>query len=203
MKIKLLKVSDDRLFERLKHGDESVAQELYNRHADAFFHWARKTYRQFPEEEIRDMYQEAFLTFYYQVKDGKLSEIRHSVKSYLFSIGKNFIRNELRKKAKFVDSEDDRYMEQESRSAELDLSMMANYQQKHQAEVVKKLLIQIGDPCKTVLELAFFRRFSPEAIASHMGYTTEASARVRKVRCLKQMGDLLEKTGVAYDQIFE
>ena len=202
MRIKISKTKENRLIEQLKQGDEDAAKALYNQYADIFFRWVRKFYSKYPEAEIADIYQEAFLTFYYQIRDGKLKEIRHSLQTYLFAIGKNFIRNELRKRAKFIETEDEASV-QEIKALGMDLSVMTNYQKAHQAEVVGQLLIQIGDPCKTVLELAFFRSFAPEAIAAHMGYKTEATARVRKVRCLNQLGELLEKMGIAYDQIFE
>lgn len=203
MRILRFKSDDNRLIEQVRGGDETAAQRLYHQYEQAFFQWVRKTYPRFPEAEIADIYQESFITFYYQLKDGKVKEIQHSIKTYLFAIGKNVLRNALRKQAKFVDNKEDKDPTPEMTSLDMDDSLMETYQKEHQASIVRQLLDKIGDPCKTVMELAFFRRFSPEAIAAHMGYATEATARVRKVRCLNQLGKLLDTMGIHYEHLFE
>lgn len=70
-----------------------------------------------------------------------------------------------------------------------------------QQNIVQQLLEQIGDPYRTVLQLAFFRNYPPESIARAMGYASEATARVRKTRCLKQLGDMLDAMQINYAAI--
>ena len=204
MKIASSNSEENTLINLIRSGDETAANKLYNLHVNAFFYWARKTYPQFPHEELADIYQESFITFFYQIREGTLTKITSSVKTYLFAIGKNRMRNELRKRSKFVEPPQDPWEEGKDVINDLgmDLSIMERYQHQHQASVVKQILAQIGEPCKTVLELAFFHRYTPEAIAAHMNYTSEASARVRKVKCLRQLGNLLDKMGIEYEQLF-
>jgi len=198
----ILKSGDKRLFERIQNGDESATQQLYQAYTMPFRNWVRKTYPGFPEEEIKDIYQESFLTMYFQIRDGSIQEIRHSLKTYLFAIGKNKLRNSMRKMAKFQTMEEE--AEQKAfQNLSIDFSLKEIYQKTYEAAVVDQLLKQIGEPCKTVIELAFFHQYPPESIARHMAYKNEATARVRKVRCLQQLGKMLDEKGIKYSQIFE
>lgn len=202
MQVFSLRSRDNQLIIKLREGDESALQKLYHQHAAAFINWARKYYRSAPEEDIIDCYQEAFTTFYFQVKDGKVQEITASIKAYLFGVGKNLLRDRL-KRSNRLTSFDGAISDQNSVGIlGIDDWASRRDREEQQKEIVRELLKKIGDPCQTVLQLAFFQNYPPESIAAAMGYTSEATARVRKTRCLKQLGDLLDQMQVDYETLF-
>lgn len=194
------KRSEEQLLTKLKNGDQAIAKDVYQEHAQPFIRWVSSRYPGFPEAEIIDIYQEAFTTFYFQVRDGKLGELKAQIQTYLFAIGKNLLHNAMRKRSKWEPLPDGGNPDPQALG--LDLSMMENYQKNHQADVVRRLLDTIGDPCKTVLELSFFRRYAPEALADAMNYKNEATARVRKTRCLKRLSELAKKLNIGKEKLF-
>lgn len=193
--------NDQSILARIRQGDESASQQLYNRYANVFINWAKKTYSGLDTETAVDVWQEAFLAFYVQVRDGKIQKIKTSIKALLFAIGRNKIRDNFKKQGRIVPLEGSS-PQKELTSIEADQELTDNDQRENNKALVDRLLKVIGEPCKTVLELAFFRNYAPESIARAMGYTNEATARVRKTRCLKQLGDLLLEMNIQNDQFF-
>jgi len=172
--------------DEIRHADDSTLQELYNKFRKEFSMWAIKHYK-VDEEAAGDIYQQTFIAFYYNVKDGKISELSSSIKTYLFSIGKNILRDHFKKSARFVDPQ-----EYTLESMDVDNTIMDNYERTEMTETISRLLHQIGEPCKTVLELYYFQNYSMESIAHELNYKTEQIAAKRKFICLQQIRSLME-----------
>jgi hypothetical protein len=56
---------------------------------------------------------------------------------------------------------------------------------------VKKLLVEIGEPCKTLLTLIFIHNYSNDAVVEEMNYSDERVVRKRKSLCLKRMREIV------------
>ena len=173
--------------EDIRHADDRTLQELYNQYRKEFSMWAIKHYK-IDEETAGDIYQQTFIAFYYNVRDGKLTELSSSIKTYLFSIGKNLLRDHFKKTARFVEPSD-----YNLEGSEVDNSIMDNYERTEMTEAVSVLLHQIGEPCKTVLELYYFHNYSMESIATELNYKTEQIAAKRKFICLQQIRSMMEE----------
>lgn len=200
MRFTLRPESDRSILSKIREGDESASQKLYNRYADIFINWAKKAHSGLDADTAIDIWQEVFLAFYEQVRDGKIKDIKVSIKALLFAIGRNKIRDRFKKKGRIVSLEDNSQALKEMTHSEEAPEVMRNYKQENNRALVDQLLRLIGEPCKTVLELAYFKCYPPESIAQTMGYTNEATARVRKTRCLKQLGDLLIERDIQRDR---
>jgi RNA polymerase sigma-70 factor (ECF subfamily) len=173
------------LIDDIRQGDERLIRRLYQKYRAPFIKWAASSY-DIPEPEAGNFYQEAFVAFYYNVVDGKLTHLSSSLKTYLFAIGKNLFRSHYKNKRLLTQP-----LEEEITPYEVDLSIMEQQEHNHQRALVKKLLEQIGEPCKTVLELYYFHRFSMESIAQRMEYKNEGVAKKRKSVCLQQLRKML------------
>ena len=53
-------------------------------------------------------------------------------------------------------------------------------QQNDRQQLTHQILEEIGDPCKSILLMYYFRNFSMESIASRMGYKNEGIAKKKK-----------------------
>ncbi|MDH3244560.1 MAG: sigma-70 family RNA polymerase sigma factor, partial [Saprospiraceae bacterium] len=133
-----------------------------------------------------EIYQEAFTALYYNVREGKLVRLTSSLKTYLFAIGKNILRDHFKREKRFRHGSDEWQV-----AEQLDHSIMEKYEQSDMKELVDIALKKIGEPCKTVLKLFYFRHFSMDAIAKELNYKTEQIAAKRKHICLKQMRTLV------------
>ena len=173
------------VLEKIRQGDRKFLQELYDQHREAFVVWASKHY-QCGEETSAEVYQQSFINLYYNVRDQKLTDLKSSIKTYLFAIGKNLLRDQFK-----ITQRRQEILEVAVDTDEVDHSIFHRYEQANMKEVVRQLLSKIGEPCKTVLDLFYFRGYAMDAIADHMQYKSHQIAAKRKFICLRQMRSLL------------
>jgi RNA polymerase sigma factor (sigma-70 family) len=173
----------------IKKGDSKTLKKLYDENRKPFIGWANQFY-QSDEEDAIEVFQKAFTIFYFNVKDEKLAELTSSVKTYLYAIGKNLFREKFRDKhSKHVDIDDVAYSA--AINEKVDSNILDEYQNEHQRELVKKLLNEIGEPCKTLLTLIFIHNYSNDAVVEEMNYSDERVVRKRKSLCLKRMREIV------------
>ena len=170
----------------IKRADRKILQELYNQYRKEFAQWAARHY-QVDDEVAGEIYQQTFIAFYYNIKEGKLMQLNSSIKTYLFAIGKNLMREHFKTGKKFVEP-----LEVNIAPDEFDEGIMAKYEHTEREEAIKALLQKIGEPCKTVIELYYFKQYAMDAIASRLNYKTEQIAAKRKFICLKQLKSMLK-----------
>jgi RNA polymerase sigma-70 factor (ECF subfamily) len=185
MTIETSQDTSSELLEKIKLGDRQFLRQLYELYRSEFGLWIIKNY-QCDEDMVADVYQQAFTSLYYNVKDGKLTELRSSLKTYLFAIGKNLLRDHFK-----IHSRRQEIMEVAVDTENIDYGIIERYEQSNMKETVRNLLHAIGEPCKTVLELFYLKGFAMDAIAYEMNYKTDQIAAKRKFICLKQMKVLL------------
>jgi DNA-directed RNA polymerase specialized sigma24 family protein len=107
----------------------------------------------------------------------------------LFSIGKNLFREKFRNKHNRLVNLDD-VSNTNALKVDVDTDVLNEYEDVHQKEMVRYLLDQIGDPCKTLLNLMFIKGYSADAVVREMGYSDERVVRKRKSLCLKKLREM-------------
>lgn len=173
------------IIEKINAGDREILKKLYDQHRGSFGFWAKKYY-EISDDEIGEIYQKAFIALYYNVREGKLTELSSSLKTYLFSIGKNLLREQMKDRFRGMND-----INEEVLAENIEVRITDKYENEHNKVLVRSLLEKIGEPCKTVLESFYFRQFSTEAIANKMEYKTREIAAKRKFICLQQLRALL------------
>jgi RNA polymerase sigma-70 factor (ECF subfamily) len=169
----------------IKSGNRVFLKHLYEKHRSEFVTWLKKTYG-VDLDLATEIYQRAFTALYYNVREGKLVVLTSSIKTYLFAIGRNQLRDRYKSEKKYQESIDGFEEVLES-----DDSIMNKYEQNELKEKITALLERIGEPCNTVLQLYYFQHFAMDAIAQRMNYKTEQIAAKRKFLCLKQIRDII------------
>ena len=154
-------------------------RELYHQYREEFGVWISKNFK-CDEELIADVYQQAFTTMYYNIKEGRLTELRSSLKTYLFAIGKNLLRDHFK-----IHSRRQEILEVAVETNNIDNSIIERYENAGMKETVKQLLTEIGEPCRTVLDLFYLKGYALDAIAGEMNYKTDQIAAKRKFICPK------------------
>ncbi|WP_185154017.1 RNA polymerase sigma factor [Fulvivirga sp. M361] len=170
-------------FERLKKGDESALISIYETYRGEFFQWCMSGFSA-DEDEAADIFQESVVALYYNVRNGRLTELSSTLKTYLFAIGKNIALKKLKKDAKMIVN--DELLEINSGLVTEDL-----FEKTEQQKVIAELLNEMGDPCKSILTLFYFDRFAMDAIASRLGYKNEHVVKSQKLRCFKHLKKLV------------
>ncbi len=167
------------LLEKIKAGDEATLKSLYEHHRNRFIGWFFKNYS-IDKENAIELYQRAFTILFLNFKEEKITTLDSSIETYLFGIGKNLIRANLRiRKSSSLENIPESIMAIHDFKEKQELT--------HRQEVVRSILKRIKEPCKTILELYYFRNFSMESIARDMGYKSDSVAKKKKCQCLQKI----------------
>lgn len=177
---------DQQLLEKIKKGDDKGMLELYRLYRDSFIHWAQQNYK-IDEEGAADVFQDAMVSLHNNIVKGKLFELSSSLKTYLYAIGKNIIRKKFNKMS--VPSEQEEDIIADTLTTEIIDSIVLNERQ----QLVSSLLNNIGDPCRTILRLFYFKGFSMESIAQRMEYKNENVAKTQKLRCISTLKKMVRE----------
>ena len=142
-------------------------------------------------DDATEIYQNSFTIFYFNVRNGKIKELNSSLKTYLFAIGKNLVKEKFRsdiKYSKFDFGAEELLLEN---SSFIVGNILDEYLKSDQIKMVRNLLNKIGDPCKKLLTLIFINNYSYDSVVKEMNYSDERVARKRKSVCLQKMRDLV------------
>lgn len=171
---------DQQLLEKIKDGDDKGILELYRLYRNSFIQWAQQNYK-IDEESATDAFQDAMVSLHNNVVKGKLFELTSSLKTYLYAIGKNIIRKKFSKMNVSSEQGDDEIAD--TLTIEITDSIALNERQ----QLVSSLLNSIGEPCRTILRLFYFKGFSMDSIAQRMEYKNENVAKTQKLRCISTL----------------
>lgn len=175
---KIVNLETSAIIEAIKAGSEKILFQLYESYRDEFVSWAIRNH-QISIEEAKDIFQEAIVGLYKNVKGGKADSLESSIKTYLFGIGKNIILNLLKRKG-IETKVYEQFTESQSESHDY-------YDREHLVSLVSRIYRALGSPCKEVLELYYERGFDMESVAMRLGYKNADVAKKKKYECLKSL----------------
>jgi RNA polymerase sigma factor (sigma-70 family) len=173
----------DLLFQSLKAGNMKPFQSYYNQYKQDFIHFGRKFSSD--EELILDAYHDAFIALYENVISKKIVEMRSSLKTYVFSIGKYTIYNKVRESRKSQVSDT---MENRSEYA---LAVESVFENSEESDKMRGYFNLLGDACKSLLIYFYYKRYSIEALVNTLGYKNENTVKAYKSRCLKKLKKII------------
>jgi RNA polymerase sigma factor (sigma-70 family) len=176
--------SVDTQLAQVRQGNDQFLKMLYEKCRGRFVSWFQKNYRLDRQAAI-DLFQKAFSAFYFNVKDGKIVTLSSSIDTYLFGIGKNMMKETIRKESKMTS------VDELPETAFADDSILREEEISHERSIVRNILNTLEDPCKTLLTLYYFRNFSLESIAESLGYKNEGVVKKKKCLCLKSVRALM------------
>jgi len=164
---------------------DNAFESLYTSYKDDFLAFA-KTFS-LKEDQITDIYQEAFLSFYENLLNGKITQFTSSIKTYIFSIGKFKIYEYLRanSKLKIIDTP----INTEITIDELDLN---NDILTEREQLVKANFKKLGKQCQLILELFYFKGKTLKDIKVMGNYDNTDVVKSQKSRCLRKLKQLVK-----------
>lgn len=174
------KITGATLLRQIKLGNRVVLNQLYQTYREEFIHWTRWKFN-CKEADSIDVFQETMIAFYENVVNDKITEFRSSVKTYLFAIGRNILLKRFRDEK--GQTEELEVLTNVASKLQIDDSINLNERQK----AITELLQELGEPCKTLLQLFYYQRFSTKSIAKTMDYKNESVVKNQKVRCIKRL----------------
>ncbi len=163
----------------IKKNDAATLKELYKTN---FHKVKRYVYKNNGgEQQAKDLYQEAFIAMWRNIKEGKFSaESETAINGYLFQIAKykwlDHVRSARYKNTTFINREME-YNEPEVEENEI---------QNRKIKIIMDSISNFGERCQLLMKLFYFEQKPFKEIAKIMAMD-EASARNAKYRCQEQL----------------
>ena len=175
------------IIQEIKAGNQHVIVLLYKEYRDEFIQFAIKNYG-LSREELKDVFQDTIIAFYENIASGRLEFLTSDVKTYLFAIGKRQASNHKRNLFKIgnLSTDDDIKAILTDIAEEME-------QPNELEDIVKKVLSELPDQERKILELFYYEKKSMEEIASIMGYANANSMKKKKSLILKKVGEQVIK----------
>ncbi|MDJ1466359.1 sigma-70 family RNA polymerase sigma factor [Cytophagaceae bacterium DM2B3-1] len=186
-------MSDENIIARIRQGDESKLMAIYRAYRNDFIFWAMRHFS-CNEEIAKDVFQVAITIFYENIMSGKLSKLSSSVKTYLFAIGKNKLHENQ------VARERDLKIQQFEQDKIKDGFQLENMEGETSEEkegmykMLEKALVELGEPCRSVLEMYYYQDLSIEELATKMDYKSTDSAKTQKYKCLTRLKKIFQES---------
>lgn len=164
----------------LKGGDQGVLRRIYKETGKEFLSWIY-TQAKISNQEAEEIFQDSLLVFYEKMIAPAFSLSSHW-KTFLFAIGKNKLREFLRRNQRavsFEESTHDRVTEAED-DIEVDES----------TTLVIKCIEELGAPCKDLILAYYYHTLSLEEASLKLGYKNANSAKNQKFKCMQRLKEL-------------
>lgn len=180
------KISEFEYLKAIKANDEGTLRNLY---ASNYFKIEKYVLSNSgTTEDAKDVFQEAFIAVWQNVQLDKFHPQKgdiHELAGYLYRIAKNKWLDHLRsshfKKIKRMSNDADSLPD--DMPQEEDIYYIAE---------VKNKFKYLGNNCREVLTMFYYRKESMRVIAEKFDWT-EATAKNNKYRCLQKLRELLKK----------
>jgi RNA polymerase sigma factor (sigma-70 family) len=176
---------DKKWIEGLQTNNPEVISALYQEHKSAFIAFLGR----YPLSEVerQEIFHDALMVLKKQAVRGQLQEIKYSLKTYLYAIGKHKAIDLLKKNARspiwvedgIPDVAVEDYSTQEESSG--------------RQSQIKIAFEKLGKSCQKVLTMFYLQGLSITEIKEKGGYENENTVRAQKSRCLKSLKDLITK----------
>lgn len=143
-------------------------------------------------QDIEEIYDDAILALYQNVKEGKLKELTCSLQTYINRIGEHKVIDLIRKKQLVTDDlpehETIDYCERSEEYWLADGDSMEEERKSTIYDLVEKLV----EPCKKILFGFYYDHFSMDAIAKTLGMASPDVAKTQKNRCMNKLKRVAE-----------
>ena len=167
------------LISRLQKGDKSALEEVYKKYRSGFLNWITYAHKCSDEEAV-DIFQYSIISFYENVVDGAIEEMNDAgIKTYLYSIGKNKLLADTRRKAKIS-------YQEELEDVEVEV-LNPNEEADDRRRFLERILTELGEPCSQILKLFYFNNLSNDEIAEIMCYKNGNTVKNLKYKCLQRI----------------
>jgi RNA polymerase sigma factor (sigma-70 family) len=137
------------------------------------------------EEEAFDIFQDAMVIFYKQVKTDKFKE-EFEIGGFLYSVCRNLWINRAKKKSRQVG------MPEYGPDISSDSDVLDDLLTQEREELVMRMLSGLGERCKELLLLTIYYKYSMKEVCEKMGFSTENAAKTRNYKCKQKLVDLVK-----------
>jgi len=136
------------------------------------------------EDDAKDVYQEAIIILYNKIKGGDF-ELSSKLKTYIYSVCRRIWLRKLSQNSKKTNSVSDF---EDIVAVEVDVEY--HEEKDIQFEKMGSALLNLGEPCKTIIQDFYINNLSMQDICEKFGYTNTDNAKTQKYKCLQRLKKL-------------
>lgn len=179
---------EDITLEELKQGSEEKLRKVYEDNRDKFINFAKRY--NLPQDDVIDIYQDAYVAFYNNVMSGKIKKMTSSISTYLFSIGKYLIFDKMKKNNKTINSDYNMDIVRDQEDVMEHITLNAE-ELTYEQQLLRKHFSSLGKQCQELLNLFYYRGFTIKDILEQGSYNNENVIKSSKSRCMKTLKELI------------
>ncbi|MEP7279159.1 MAG: sigma-70 family RNA polymerase sigma factor [Bacteroidota bacterium] len=172
-------LSEKELLKRLAKNDKQATETIYKDHYNMV--QALIINNNGSAEEARDIFQETMIVLYEKAKSGGF-ELNCLLKTYLYSISRRLWLKRLHQIQKYAGRIDNI-----KETVPVEGEIEGHEQRNFQFQAMEKSLMNLGEPCKSLLEAYYLQKRSMTEIATSFGYTNADNAKNQKYKCLNRL----------------
>ena len=187
----MTKPAEEEAFEALKKGSQEAFKRVYEQNRERFIRFARKY--SLGDDDILDIYQDAYIAFFENVQKGKLTELKSSIATYVTAIGKYKILERLRSRSKNAPVEN-RLQVVGEMDQSLDAFELEQEPLSPQQLLLRQHFERLGEKCREILRMFYYRGMNIKEIKTAGNYNSENVVKSQKSRCLKTLREAIQKS---------
>ena len=188
MRTKKNKYDFESLMKAIQNNNESVLQDIYSEVYPKVEYYILSNSGS--KDQAKDVFQDAFLVMWNNVKNDKFSKSHGSIQGYVYQIAKykwiDILRSPAHRYNNVIEKD---YGEEDE--IEIDNA----FEKDRNVNEIIKTLDLLSEACKQLLELFYFEKKSIDKIALTMNIES-ASARNKKYRCMQKLRSLVLKEDI-------
>jgi RNA polymerase sigma factor (sigma-70 family) len=182
-------MNQEEIIQKIRAGGQTELGMIYEEFRGEFLQWISKEYH-CSSDDSKDIYQLTILIFHDNIKQGKLEHLVSSVKTYLFGIGKNIAKENLRKEKRFVPMSQEKWLKENL------IDEPSNAIEESSFARAKSDLVKLGQPCQRLVELFYYEKKSMPEITLALNYKNPETAKNQKCKCMARLRKIFEQESV-------
>jgi RNA polymerase sigma factor (sigma-70 family) len=135
-------------------------------------------------DDARDVFQESMIVLFENAKSPTF-ELNCQIKTYVYSVARRLWLKRLQQLKKYGGEVDNI-----AEVVPVEEEVEAHEQRNAEFQVMEKALLNLGEPCKSLLEAYYMQKKSMTDIAGSFGYTNADNAKNQKYKCLIRLKKL-------------
>lgn len=172
------RLSDQKVIEKIREGDESALVYLYKDHYTMVRNFVLKNNGN--DDVVEDILQESVLAVWKNVQRSEFL-LQAKLSTYVMSIAKNLWFKELKKQSRFT------YVD-ENEKIDYNVEEIQNNWDHH---LIVKMVGEMDDTCRKLLSYFYFDGFDNNVIANKLGFSNSNSVKSKKYQCFKRLQKLV------------
>jgi RNA polymerase sigma factor (sigma-70 family) len=170
------------LLKGLAKSDKKAAETIYKDHYNMV--QALIINNNGSADDARDIFQETMIVLYEKARSG-VFELNCQLKTYIYSVSRRLWLKRLHQLQKYGGQ-----VENMVETVPVEEDLEQHEQRNEQFKAMEQSMMNLGEPCKSLLEAYYLQKRNMTDIAGSFGYTNADNAKNQKYKCLNRLKKL-------------